>query len=84
MALVSHFSLDQIDVIRLYNMSHCLLDLWTQQTPEIVGAFGHWYHLVSLALSLTHTMYQVMPLSSLEKNRVIFVGCDLQKVVTQM
>lgn len=53
MALVLHFSLDQIDTINLYSMAHCLRDLWTQQTPAIVGAFGHWYHL---ALSLAHTI----------------------------
>lgn len=53
MALVLHFSLDQIDTINLYSIAHCLRDLWTQQTPAIVGAFGHWYHL---ALSLAYTI----------------------------
>ena len=56
MALVSHFSLDHIDTINLYSMTHYLQDLWTQQTLAIVGACGHWYHLVSLALSLAHTI----------------------------
>lgn len=40
----------------LYSMAHCLRDLWTQRTPAIAGAFGHWYHLVSLALNLAHTI----------------------------
>lgn len=54
--LVSHFSLDQIDTVNLCSMAHCLQDLWTQRTPAVVGAFGHWYHLVSLAPILARTI----------------------------
>lgn len=90
MALVSHFSLDQIDTINLYSMAHCLRDLWTQQTPATVGAFGHWYHLVSLALSLAHTILFLKGwiirscLQAPGRETVIFMGCDLQKVMMQM
>lgn len=91
MALVSHFSLDQTDTINLYSTAHCLWDLWTQQTPANCrclwalvpsGLFGS--QLGTHHFIFERLKYQFMPLSSLERHGVIFMGCDLKKVMMQM
>lgn len=91
MALVSHFSLDQIDTINLYSMAQCLLDLWTQANPcncrclwALVPSGVSVSQLSTYHFNFERLKYQVMPPSSLEGNTVIFMGCDLQKVMMQM
>lgn len=45
-----------LDWHNLCSMALSLQDLWTQQTPAAVGAFGHLCHLLLLAPSLAHTI----------------------------